>query len=155
MEKEQGTQIFVAFPMTASFFLLIAASAILRYLAVLAGRVFDSRLRELLPRNALDAPLDTLFREFPERLPEFRVQALPARAARVALDTLCCGALLGSLWTVEPPFLAGTELSMLRIAGVLAVSAGFLADIAGFGWLAIRACARPRASDPADPDMPV
>ena len=107
-----------------------------------AGQAFDGRVRALMPRSVMGHSVNTLFRHFPERLPEFRARALPLRAMRIALDLLCCGALLASLWVCRSPFLAGRELLLLRHAGTAVVAAGVLADLIAFGRMAGRAWKR-------------
>jgi hypothetical protein len=118
--------------MTLSFFLLLFASVIFSYLGTQAKRAFHMRVCALLPRNVMRDHVKILFAEYPGRLPEFRAQALPVRAGRLALDALSCATLLVGLWAMPPAFLRGFDLALLRFCGLGLVLLAFAMDTAAF-----------------------
>ncbi len=125
--------------MISSFFLLVAASVILWYLALQSKAAFDARVRARLPRTVLKAHLTVVFRQFPDQLPAFRTQALPLQARHLALNAFACATFLGGLWWCPPAFLAGADLSILRYSGLTVVAAAFLVDVLLFCRMAYAA----------------
>lgn len=118
--------------MTVSFFLFMAAALIFRVLAVQAGNTYHARVRALLPRNVMQSHVSVLFREFPRLVPAFRAKALPVHAGQIAFNTLSCATLLAALWIFPPQFLAGFDLTLLRLSGAVVVSGAFIMDAIGF-----------------------
>lgn len=144
--------------MTLSFFLLLLASVVFSYLGTQAKRTFHARVRALLPRNVMQNHLQVLFAEFPGRLAEFRSQALPVRAGRLALDALSCITLLVGLWVFPPQFLRGFDLSFLRFSGLGLVVVAWAVDTTAFckmayrTWRALEAAAQRTSEAPVAVD---
>lgn len=121
--------------MNVSFVLLLIASGILRYVAMLARAAFVGRLTKLLPRKVMDDHLQALFAEYRPRLRAFRSQALPFSALELSLNAVACAVFVAALWMYPTQQLSELNLFLLRYCSAAFVLLAFLGDLFEFGQL--------------------
>ena len=115
--------------MPVSLLLIIAASAIFRYLAAQSENAFRRFVRTLAGCQGTACWNVLLESRFHDRLPEFRRRGLPLHAKGIALDALCCVTLVSGFWICPPTFLAGTELWALRHLSTFVVIVATVCDL--------------------------
>jgi hypothetical protein len=118
--------------MILSFLLLIAASAICRFVSWDAGNAFKARLARMVPRNVMEDHMRVLLEEFPDRLPEFRRRVAPCAAMQVMLDTAACACFAAACWFFPPHGMQHWALALVRYGSVLITPVAFVADVVSF-----------------------
>jgi hypothetical protein len=127
--------------------MLLVAAVIFRYLAMRAKAAFGVSLTSIFQvvpkgRSAVD-----LLRQNPDRVEEFRTQALPLTAQQFALDAAACGVFIAAIFLFPPAKFGPTDLGLIQYGSVALVSAALLVDLVGF-FRVVAAC-QDRKSAPA------
>lgn len=128
--------------MNIRFLLLIAASGLLRYVAIQAKHAFALRLAGLLPRKIQSGHVQVLFDEYRSSLTAFRQRALPYSGLELGMNALACASFVAALWTLPPQHLSEMNVFLVRYASSLLVGFAFVVDFFLFCRLAFLAIAR-------------